>query len=244
MPTTSIVFTAAKQHSGVIKAPGDTLTLDSAVADRYVVDGVARYVSRAALPADVLDLNAAQLAVLADLADNPPGSGLGLPTASANGQIAISNDASPDGWEARALAAADISDVVIANMTDGRFPYAEGGAIVDKTSAQVRAILRVSNQLVHNEQSPSNKGPYTICVDCPVAGTLSTVAHKLSSGTLTLAVHIDGVVVTGLSAISVTSTKGTATSTAANAVSAGSVISITVSSAASPVDLSIALAVT
>ena len=67
---------------------------------------------------------------------------------------------------------------------------------------------------------------------------------KHTSGTSTLAVKINGTDVTGLSALSVSSTPQNATATAANSVAIGDQITFVVSSGSSPVDLFSTLSIT
>lgn len=71
---------------------------------------------------------------------------------------------------------------------------------------------------------------YTLMLNTRFPGTIKSMTHKTNSGTLTAAVKINGSPVTGLSAVSVTSSKATATATAANTFVDGDDITMTVSS--------------
>lgn len=74
-----------------------------------------------------------------------------------------------------------------------------------------------------------------------VAATISALSLKLESGTCTAALKINGVAVTGCSAIAVTTARSTSSATAANTLVSGDVISITISSAVGASGLSATL---
>ena len=65
---------------------------------------------------------------------------------------------------------------------------------------------------------------------------MNSATFDLDSGTVTVAAKINGTNITGLSAVSVTSTKATTNGTAANTVAVGDEISFTFSSASTPVN--------
>ena len=64
---------------------------------------------------------------------------------------------------------------------------------------------------------------------------------KTASGTLTLSIQIDGVNVTGLTSIAVTSTAQDVAGTAANAVAINGRVTVVIASVSSPVDLEFTL---
>lgn len=81
---------------------------------------------------------------------------------------------------------------------------------------------------------------YTLDVSAPYPYTINTVTAKLASGTLTASFSIDGSPITGLSNVSVSTTRGTATATASNSTSTGSLLSMTLSSfGGTPADLAV-----
>lgn len=86
-------------------------------------------------------------------------------------------------------------------------------------------------------EAPTAKS-YTICQSATTAGTIQNLIAKLASGTCTLAVKINGVDVTGLAAVAVTSSESTTAATAANTVAVGDTITVVASSISSPADLS------
>jgi hypothetical protein len=71
--------------------------------------------------------------------------------------------------------------------------------------------------------------------------TIDKAYYKTDSGTITAEVAINGTAVTGLSALSLTSTQGNSTATAANTVTAGDKVAITLSSNSSADTVSICL---
>ncbi len=87
---------------------------------------------------------------------------------------------------------------------------------------------------------PSDK-TYTIVQYASVAGTISALVAKLSLGTLTAAVKINGTNVTGLSAVAVTTGESNTAGTAANAVAIGDTIAVAVSASSTPEDFAFSL---
>jgi hypothetical protein len=65
--------------------------------------------------------------------------------------------------------------------------------------------------------------------------------YKTDSGTISAAIKINGTNITGLSALSISSTEGSASATAANVVSIGDTVSVTTSSNSSAVNTAITL---
>lgn len=72
--------------------------------------------------------------------------------------------------------------------------------------------------------------------------TINSLVHQLAGGACTVAIKINGVNVTGLSAVSVGTVKATTAATAANTVVAGDVVTIVITNTAgSPTTLGLAL---
>lgn len=92
--------------------------------------------------------------------------------------------------------------------------------------------------------SPAD-GTYVIEAKANFAFTINQIRGlKTSTGTLTLAVQINGTNVTGLSSLSVTTTPQDATATAANSVAVGDRVTFVVSGGSSPADLEFTLSAT
>lgn len=91
-------------------------------------------------------------------------------------------------------------------------------------------------------ESPSNK-TYTLDQHASFAYTITNLDIKTVSGTCTVAININGTPVTGLSSLSVSSVEQNATATAANTVAAGAIVTLAVSSASSPADMSFTLGI-
>lgn len=87
-------------------------------------------------------------------------------------------------------------------------------------------------------------GTYVCVLKLRRAVTINNLVHKLASGTANVSVQIDGVNVTGLSSVSVTSTEATTAATAANSAAEGTTISFIVNSGTSPVGLSFQIEMT
>lgn len=84
-------------------------------------------------------------------------------------------------------------------------------------------------------------GTYVLSLFAFKASTLSQIALKLSAGTATATVRINGVPVTGLTNISLTNALQLFTATAVGGISVGATIDIVVSSAIGATDLSFTL---
>lgn len=126
------------------------------------------------------------------------------------------------------ITAADVRGVFTAAFD--AIDLAAGGGSVDFTKGQISGELT----------GPGNR-TYTIDLSAPFAYTINTLVTQLTAGTLTLAVQIGGVNVTGMSAIAATTTLTTSTATAANTVAAGAKVTFVVSSVAGASELAFAL---
>ncbi len=108
---------------------------------------------------------------------------------------------------------------------------------VAKTVAQMQALLGVDKVAIAYTDSAPVDGTVEVLVRAPFAFTIDSFTVDLDSGTVTIAVKINGTNVTGLSAVSASSTKATTNGTAANTVAVGDVIALAFSSASTPVGL-------
>jgi len=85
-------------------------------------------------------------------------------------------------------------------------------------------------------EAPSNKS-YTLCSYAPIDFTLETLSILTYAGTCTASITKNGVGVSGLWGLSVSSTRTNATATGNNDVSTNDRVALLVSSVSSPVDL-------
>lgn len=104
--------------------------------------------------------------------------------------------------------------------------------VTDSSTHTLLANSFISGQI----EAPVNK-TYTLDLYSIDARTIQSLAIKTSSGTCTAAIKIDGTAVTGISAVSVTSTETVATATALNTVAIGQTITLDISSVSNPLDL-------
>lgn len=139
-----------------------------------------------------------------------------------------------------------VSGVGVANipntLTDlgaNEFLVGVGGsdAPVPKTVAEVQALLGIDKLAITYTDSAPVDGTVEVLVRAPFAFTINSFTADLDSGTVTVAVKINGTNVTGLSAVAVSSTKATTNGTAANTVAVGDVVALTFSSASTPIAL-------
>jgi hypothetical protein len=91
-------------------------------------------------------------------------------------------------------------------------------------------------QLTGFIETPLSK-TYTLDQSASYAYTINTIALATSAGTATVAVQINGSNVTGMSAISVSSTPTTATASAANSVAPGDKVTMVVTSPSSAANM-------
>lgn len=84
-------------------------------------------------------------------------------------------------------------------------------------------------------------GTYPLDLYAAYAGTINTLKIITDSGTTTAAVKINGTNVTGISAVSVSSSIATGTASAANTFAVGDKITLVLSSGSSPVNLAFTL---
>jgi len=85
---------------------------------------------------------------------------------------------------------------------------------------------------------------YTMWQYVTKAGTIASFIGKTASGTLTCTIKVDGVTVTGLSGIAITSTESTTPATANNAIEIGQTITMQVTAVSSPADFAWVLRIT
>lgn len=117
---------------------------------------------------------------------------------------------------------------------------AAGRAILDDADAAAqRATLGVAKGLIEfSREAPFTNTTYIMLTSSPIAFTLDKLKGlKTTSGSGTLAVKINGTNITGMSAISLTSTPQDVTATAANSVAVGDQITFVITSASSGVDI-------
>jgi len=145
-------------------------------------------------------------------------------------------------------------DVQVTQNADGSYtwtlPCDLNNAIVDWTAEDgegtacmfARMLSDLANIAVgFNATALVNARTYCVLRNVPYAGRIEAASWKLTSGTATFSVKINSTVVTGLSALSATSTADTATATAQNVFSVGDDLVFTLSAASTPVDFDLTL---
>jgi hypothetical protein len=132
------------------------------------------------------------------------------------------------------VASTDISDstsvgravVVATNAAAGRSAI---GAATTSQVAGIGALIEIAADKT-----------YTLMIDAPFAWTATKITAKTSSGTCTVQATIQGTNMTGGS-LAVTSTAGSSTITAANAVSTGNTVAVVVTSNSTALDLAMTI---
>lgn len=128
--------------------------------------------------------------------------------------------------------------VVAASLAENNtFVGDASGNPVAKTVAEMQALLKVDKGCIAYADSAPVDGTVEVLVRAPFGFTINSFTADDDSGTVTVAVKINGTDVTGLAAVAVSSTKATTNATAANTVAAGDVVSLTFSSASTPVNV-------
>jgi hypothetical protein len=111
------------------------------------------------------------------------------------------------------------------------------------TKTYVDSAVKLVEALTGMIETPSDK-TYVIDQSAAYPYTINTLVAATASGTLTGKIQINGVDVTGISALSISSTPATGTASAANSVSVGNKVTLVVSGSSTPADLSFTMKVT
>jgi len=107
-----------------------------------------------------------------------------------------------------------------------------------KTYAQTRVLLEISSKAIPFGMETVSDGTAYLTTYAPYAGTINSIQNiQTTSGTVTIAVKINGTNVTGLSAVAVTSSSQDVTATAANTFAVGDEITLVRSSNSSGIAL-------
>lgn len=122
------------------------------------------------------------------------------------------------------LVAGNENDVLVMGADD---------IVQTKTPSEVRGLLGLTTRSATLHIPTPANGTYYISLRMPFAGAISVARHVLASGSLNFAVTINTVNVSGISAVSPTSTPATATATGDNAFASAAVIAVVISSATS-----------
>lgn len=107
-----------------------------------------------------------------------------------------------------------------------------------KGIATAGSVIHTAGELY--VEQPGNK-IYPVLSYSPRAMTINSIFAKTSSGTVTVAIKINGTNVTGLSAVAVTSTGASTNASGANTVNIGDRITVVTSSNASSADLEVCI---
>ena len=125
------------------------------------------------------------------------------------------------------------STVAIRNTTAG----------LGRVKAELDALIDQVSQISGHIETAANK-TYILDLKAPYAYTVNALAAKTASGTCTAKLTIDGVDVTGITALSVSSTEASATASAANAVGVDTTLALVVSANSTALDLSFTVKIT
>ena len=92
-------------------------------------------------------------------------------------------------------------------------------------------------------EAPADK-TYIFVQSAAYAYDIDTLIAKTVSGTLSVAAQIDGIPVTGINTLAVTSSEATGTASALNSVAIGQTVTLVVTASSSPVDFSFTMKTT
>lgn len=125
------------------------------------------------------------------------------------------------------------------NVVMSASPTFTGTAVLAAASFS-GAVTGLVEELTGDIEAPTAK-TYILDQSAAYAYTINTLIIQTSAGTATVAVKIGGTSVTGISAVSVSSTPATGTASGANSVSIGNQITMVVTSPSSAADMSFTL---
>lgn len=108
----------------------------------------------------------------------------------------------------------------------------------DASTSAVRTTIGVDIDGLSGEIPTPFDQTYTLILKIPMAVTINELAAKTSAGTATAKLQIDGVDITGITALSVSSSENSATASAANSMAAGTTLTLILSSTSSASNLS------
>lgn len=117
--------------------------------------------------------------------------------------------------------------------------YVNGVTSAIQTQIDALKVQQIDGMI----ETPSNK-TYPIRLKAKFAATINEISLKTASGTITAKLTINGVDVTGCTAISVTSTASLTSCTAANTVASGDTINLVTTSNSSAADLQFSVKLT
>lgn len=143
------------------------------------------------------------------------------------------------------LAGKEVADVVdgLSAIVDSGNISGSSSTFTGSLSGAVTSVGMVTSQVesyVGHLDAPTNK-TYFLDFKAAFAGTLNSLDIGSISGTCTVDIKINGVAVTGLSAIAVSNSTPTALATALNAFAAGAQITIVISANSAATDLAFTL---
>ena len=131
----------------------------------------------------------------------------------------------------------NVLDGIPATLTATELGYVDGVTSAIQTQIDNAKVFGIQFNL-----KTVADGDYVLDEYASFGYTINTAVYDLSAGTCSIAVKIGGTAVTGLSALSATSSQaGPTSATDANTVSANGRVTITISSASSAADLSLKL---
>lgn len=135
-------------------------------------------------------------------------------------------------------------DVSEANL---QLPNLSGTLTVNKggtgatSSATARVNLGIDKSAISWYDSSPQTGSVLIVVRAPFDATITSITHKLSGGTLTMAVAINETTVGSLNSVAVTTTKTTTNASAPQTISTGDSVAITYSDVSGAESLTLAI---
>jgi hypothetical protein len=225
-PTSGVIISCAPLAEDVLEA-GDAISYGdlSDIPTEFTPESHTHAISEVTDLQTTLDAKAEDLGDLGDVTNTTP----------ADSYVPVYNEGT-ETFVTRQLATTDLSDAATVEGSNGDFLVKVDGQWANRTAAQARSDigLALGGIPIPLDTAPVN-GTVYLCLYAPRAGTITALTHQLTSGSVSVAIQIGGVSVTGLSAIS-PSSKTTTSASAANTFVAGDVISLVYSSASTPVN--------
>ena len=136
------------------------------------------------------------------------------------------------------------NNVLLTDLLSPTGDISTSDSVIDAFGKLQSSITSLKADAIHGEIITVINGTYTLVLDAKMAATINEISLETTAGTCTVAIQINGTNVTGMSAIAVTTTKGTSAATGANTIATSNKVTLVVSSASGATNLKFSMKMT